>query len=70
MRCYAKVVVNKLENDRVIGMHYMGPNAGEITQGFSIALLQGITKEGLNTSYAIHPTVAEVFLLLFRSCCF
>ena len=27
-KCYAKVVVNKLEDDKIIGLHYLGPNAG------------------------------------------
>jgi pyruvate/2-oxoglutarate dehydrogenase complex dihydrolipoamide dehydrogenase (E3) component len=25
-------------NNVVIGFHYLGPNAGEITQGFSVAM--------------------------------
>jgi pyruvate/2-oxoglutarate dehydrogenase complex dihydrolipoamide dehydrogenase (E3) component len=30
--CYVKVLVNKLDKDRVVGFHYLGPNAGEVTQ--------------------------------------
>lgn len=41
---YAKVVVNKAQNNRVIGFHYVGPHAGEVTQGFGVALKKGITK--------------------------
>lgn len=41
---YAKVIVNKQDNKRVVGIHYVGPNAGEIIQGFAVALLKGITK--------------------------
>ena len=31
-RCYAKLIVNYLDRERIIGFHYMGPNAGEVTQ--------------------------------------
>lgn len=29
--CYAKLVVNLKDNNRVVGLHYLGPNAGEVT---------------------------------------
>ena len=31
-RCYAKLIVNYKDKERIIGFHYMGPNAGEVTQ--------------------------------------
>lgn len=49
--------------DRVIGFHYLGPNAGEVTQGFGAAMKCGITKDQLDNTIGIHPTCAEV-----RSC--
>lgn len=30
--CMCKVLVNKADNNRVIGAHFLGPNAGEIIQ--------------------------------------
>ena len=30
--CYFKLISNKLDNERVVGLHYLGPNAGEIIQ--------------------------------------
>uniref|UniRef100_A0A7M4FJ82 thioredoxin-disulfide reductase (NADPH) n=1 Tax=Crocodylus porosus TaxID=8502 RepID=A0A7M4FJ82_CROPO len=59
--CYAKIICNKLANNRVIGFHVLGPNAGEITQGFAAAIKCGLTKELLNETIGIHPTSAEVF---------
>ncbi|XP_063147749.1 thioredoxin reductase 3 isoform X2 [Candoia aspera] len=59
--CYAKVICSKLNNNRVIGLHVLGPNAGEITQGFGAAMKCGITKELLDETIGIHPTCAEVF---------
>lgn len=40
-------------------MHYAGPNAGEIMQGFAVALKMGLTKQVLDSTIGIHPTVAE-----------
>ena len=50
--------------DRVIGFHYLGPNAGEVTQGFGVAMKCGVTKEQLDGTIGIHPTCAEVRGLL------
>jgi pyruvate/2-oxoglutarate dehydrogenase complex dihydrolipoamide dehydrogenase (E3) component len=65
--CYAKVVVNKADNSRVVGIHFLGPHAGEVTQGFAVAILKGITKEDLDYTVGIHPTMAEVYHFLCRN---
>lgn len=44
----------------MIGFHYLGPNAGEVTQGFGTAMKCGVTKEQLDSTIGIHPTCAEV----------
>ncbi|NXC40949.1 TRXR3 reductase, partial [Penelope pileata] len=59
--CYAKIICNKLDNNRVVGFHVLGPNAGEVTQGFAAAIKCGLTKELLDETIGIHPTCAEVF---------
>uniref|UniRef100_A0A8D0GG26 Thioredoxin reductase 3 n=1 Tax=Sphenodon punctatus TaxID=8508 RepID=A0A8D0GG26_SPHPU len=59
--CYGKIIINKHDNNRVIGFHVLGPNAGEITQGFGAAIKCGLTKELLDETIGIHPTCAEVF---------
>ncbi|XP_067854477.1 thioredoxin reductase 3 [Heptranchias perlo] len=59
--CYAKVICVKLDDYRVVGFHVLGPNAGEITQGFGAAMKCGITKYQLDNVIGIHPTCAEVF---------
>uniref|UniRef100_A0AAQ5XDB9 thioredoxin-disulfide reductase (NADPH) n=1 Tax=Amphiprion ocellaris TaxID=80972 RepID=A0AAQ5XDB9_AMPOC len=63
-RCYGKLICNRLDNDRVIGFHYLGPNAGEVTQGFGAAMKCGATKEQLDGTIGIHPTCAEIFTTL------
>uniref|UniRef100_A0A2K6MCW9 thioredoxin-disulfide reductase (NADPH) n=1 Tax=Rhinopithecus bieti TaxID=61621 RepID=A0A2K6MCW9_RHIBE len=58
--CYAKIICNKLDHDRVIGFHILGPNAGEVTQGFAAAMKCGLTKQLLDDTIGIHPTCGEV----------
>ncbi|XP_039263418.2 thioredoxin reductase 1, cytoplasmic-like [Styela clava] len=62
--CYAKIITNLQENERVIGMHYMGPNAGEVMQGYAAAMKCGMTKAQLDQTIGIHPTTAETFTTL------
>ncbi len=46
--------------ERVIGFHVLGPNAGEVTQGFGIGLKMGARKKDFDNLIGIHPTIAEV----------
>jgi thioredoxin/glutathione reductase (selenoprotein) len=57
--CYAKLICDKEENQRVIGLHYLGPDAGEVVQGFSVAMRCGATYKDFYDTVGIHPTVAE-----------
>ncbi|CAL1527071.1 unnamed protein product [Lymnaea stagnalis] len=59
--CYAKLICNKADHERVIGFHVLGPNAGEITQGYAVALKKGATKEDFDSTIGIHPTCSETF---------
>ena len=34
--CFAKLVCDKLHGEQVVGFHFVGPNAGEVTQGFAL----------------------------------
>lgn len=48
----------------MIGIHYLGPNAGEVIQGFAVGIKMGATKEDFDLTVGIHPTVAEEFTVL------
>jgi thioredoxin reductase (NADPH) len=37
-RSYAKIICDKSENEKILGIHYVGPNAGEVMQGFAVAV--------------------------------
>lgn len=62
-RTYMKVIVDAA-TDRVLGMHMLGAEAGEIIQGFAAAMTCGITKAQLDATIGIHPTVAEEFVTM------
>jgi glutathione reductase (NADPH) len=50
--------------DRVVGLHMVGPDAGEIVQGFAVAMKAGATKAIFDSTIGIHPTVAEEFVTM------
>ncbi len=58
-----KIVVDAA-TDRVLGVHMVGPDAGEIIQGFAVALQCGATKSQFDTTIGIHPTSAEEFVTM------
>eukprot|EP01029_Cantina_marsupialis_P002471 TRINITY_DN12302_c0_g1_i1.p1 TRINITY_DN12302_c0_g1~~TRINITY_DN12302_c0_g1_i1.p1 ORF type:complete len:599 (-),score=226.78 TRINITY_DN12302_c0_g1_i1:644-2440(-) len=57
--CYCKLICNKTDDERVLGLHLLGPNAGEITQGFGVAMRLGATYDSFRRTVGIHPTTAE-----------
>lgn len=62
--CLSKLVCLKSAGERVVGFHFVGPNAGEVTQGFALALRLGATKADFDNLVGIHPTDAESFCIL------
>ncbi|ODM97893.1 Thioredoxin reductase 1, cytoplasmic [Orchesella cincta] len=63
-KAYCKLVCVKSEKERVVGFHYLGPNAGEVTQGFAVAIKLGATKNDFDSTIGIHPTTAETLTTL------
>jgi glutathione reductase (NADPH) len=58
-----KLVVDR-KTERVLGVHMVGPDAGEIIQGFAVALRCGATKRQFDATIGIHPTIAEEFVTM------
>jgi thioredoxin reductase (NADPH) len=56
---FAKVVVDKSSDDNVIGIHYVGPHAGEVMQGYGVAMKKGLPYKQLIDTVGIHPTSSE-----------
>jgi glutathione reductase (NADPH) len=62
-RTLMKLVVDKA-SDRVVGLHMVGADAGEIVQGFAVAMKAGATKAQFDATVGIHPTAAEEFVTM------
>ena len=58
-----KLVVDK-KSDRVVGLHMVGADAGEVVQGFAVAMRAGATKALFDSTIGIHPTAAEEFVTM------
>lgn len=62
-RTFMKLVVDRA-SDRVVGLHMVGPDAGEVVQGFAVAMKAGATKAVFDSTIGIHPTLAEEFVTM------
>lgn len=62
-RTLMKLLVDA-DTDRVVGVHMVGPDSGEIIQGIGIALKAGATKSVFDSTVGIHPTAAEEFVTM------
>lgn len=52
--------------EKVVGIHLVGPGSDEMLQGFAVALKMGATKEDFDSTVAIHPTSAEELVTLTK----
>ncbi|MBA4334088.1 MAG: glutathione-disulfide reductase [Methylobacterium sp.] len=57
-RVYMKLVVDA-KTDKVLGVHILGHDAGEIIQAVAIAVTMGATKADFDRTIALHPSAAE-----------
>eukprot|EP00615_Pteridomonas_danica_P012312 CAMPEP_0114336126 /NCGR_PEP_ID=MMETSP0101-20121206/5496_1 /TAXON_ID=38822 ORGANISM="Pteridomonas danica, Strain PT" /NCGR_SAMPLE_ID=MMETSP0101 /ASSEMBLY_ACC=CAM_ASM_000211 /LENGTH=568 /DNA_ID=CAMNT_0001467939 /DNA_START=317 /DNA_END=2023 /DNA_ORIENTATION=- len=62
---FAKIICDKTSPDlKVMGLHYLGPNAGEVIQGYAVAVKKGCTYDDISSTVGIHPTTSEQFTTL------
>ncbi|MBN9456568.1 MAG: glutathione-disulfide reductase [Bosea sp.] len=57
-RIYMKLVIDA-KTDKVLGVHILGHDAGEIVQAAAIAVTMGATKADFDRTVALHPSAAE-----------
>jgi len=62
-RALFKLIVDDA-TDKVVGMHAVSDGAGEMIQGFAVALKAGATKQVFDDTIGIHPTSAEEFVTM------
>ena len=51
-------------NNKIVGVHMIGPESPEIMQAAAVAVKAGLTKADFDATTAIHPTMAEELVLL------
>jgi len=61
---YFKVICDKNQGEKVVGVHILCMGAGEMIQGLGVAMKAGFTKAHLDDCVGIHPTMAEGFTTL------
>ena len=52
------------ESEKVVGAHMVGEHAADMIQCLGVAVRKGITKQDLDNSFGIHPTIGEEFMTL------
>ena len=62
-RMLMKLIVDA-DNDKVLGCHILGADAGEIIQCLGVAIKMGATKADFDATMAVHPTAAEEFVTM------
>ncbi|RKP55902.1 glutathione-disulfide reductase [Pararobbsia silviterrae] len=62
-KTFMRLIVDS-DTDRVLGVHMVGADAGEIIQGMAVALKAGATKRVFDETIGIHPTSAEEFVTM------
>jgi len=63
VQCLFKLIINRAD-DRILGAHVIGPEAGEIIQLLSVSLNMGARKSDLDVTLPVHPTLAEEILTM------
>ena len=62
-RALYKMVVAGPE-ERVVGLHLIGPDSGEILQAAAIAVKAKLTKQDFDDTVALHPSMSEELVLM------
>ncbi len=57
-RTLMKLIVNP-KDQKILGCHILGPDAGEIIQVVGITMKMGATKDDFDQTMALHPSAAE-----------
>lgn len=47
------------EDEKIVGIHLIGPTVDEMLQGFAVAVKMGARKRDFDDTVALHPTAAE-----------
>lgn len=54
------IAASSPQEERVVGIHVMGPSAADVVQGFAVAMKCGLTKRRLDATVGVRPGSAQV----------
>ena len=63
-KTFVKLVVDRQDSERILGVHMVGDGAVEIIQSRALALRLGATKQDLDRAIGIHPSSGEEIFAL------
>ncbi|GAU89500.1 hypothetical protein RvY_02045 [Ramazzottius varieornatus] len=52
-------MISTKSDDKIVGLHMVGPGSDEAMQGFAIAIRMGATRKDFGETVSIHPTCSE-----------
>lgn len=58
-------VIWETDHGRVLGIHMIGDGSAEIIQALAVAVQRGITKDDLDRTMALHPSVTEELVTIY-----
>ncbi len=64
-RMLMKILVEG-DTDKVVGVHVVGPDAGEMAQVLAIPLKMGCSKADFDRTMALHPSAAEELVTMYE----
>ena len=64
-RVLMKLIVSQATR-KVLGCHIVAPEAGEMIQLAAIAIRMGATKEDFDATCAVHPTMSEELVTMYK----
>ena len=57
-------LITQGQDEKVIGIHIVGDDSGEMIQALGICVKAGLTKRDFDRTCAVHPTIAEEIVTL------
>ncbi|MBX9729802.1 MAG: hypothetical protein K2X59_00600 [Sphingomonas sp.] len=62
-RALYEIVCDPASN-RVVGLHMIGPESGEIIPAAAVAVKAGLAEDAFDQTITLHPTMAEELVLM------
>ncbi len=58
------ILVTVNQEEKIVGVHMVREHAADMIQCLAVVVGKGITKQELDESFGIHPTIGEEFMCM------